>query len=551
MKLIKVAAGVLNQTPLDWERNLQNIISAVQQARKQRVAILCLPEMCITGYGCEDTFYSPGVQATALDMLQRVVPLTEGITTCVGLPIMYAGGIFNAVCLLSNQQIIGLVAKQHLAGDGIHYEQRWFKAWPEGVQGGLRIGDRKYPLGDLLFQIGGIRIGFEICEDAWVGSRPGASHAARGADFILNPSASHFAFGKHEVRRRFVIEGSRAFNVSYIYANLVGNESGRAIFDGDAMIASSGELMATGPRLSFQQMMLTTSTVDIEKTRMIRARTSSFEPDLDGDETDVIRAEFDYGETGIERCSLDEPAWTRSEDIKCEEFTRCVALGLLDYMLKSRSFGFVVSLSGGVDSASAAVLVSTAFRLAALELGFDGLLQRLQPISHRFGRKPENINDLVQELLTTVYQRAKNSSDVTRDAARDVAQAIGAMHLELDVEPMVQAYTQAVEKAMQLDLNWTDHDISLQNIQSRARAPGVWMIANLKNALLVSTSNRSEAAVGYATMDGDTSGGLSPLAGIDKAFLERWLRWMESIGPATLSPLPPFTRSTSSSPRRN
>src|SRR3569832_2857875 len=95
-----------------------------------------------------------------------------------------------------------------------------------------------------------------------------------------------------------------------------------------------------------------------------------------------------------------------------------------------------------------------------------------------------------------------------------------------------------VSRALGRPLGWATDDIALQNIQARVRSPGAWMIANLRNALLLSTSNRSEAAVGYATMDGDTSGGLSPIAGIDKAYLRRWLAWMESTGPLGIGPLP-------------
>ena len=96
----------------------------------------------------------------------------------------------------------------------------------------------------------------------------------------------------------------------------------------------------------------------------------------------------------------------------------------------------------------------------------------------------------------------------------------------------------AIESALGRKLDWQRDDLALQNIQARVRSPGIWLIANLKNALLLSTSNRSEAAVGYATMDGDTSGGLSPIAGIDKAFLRQWLRWLETKGPENLHAIP-------------
>ena len=94
-----------------------------------------------------------------------------------------------------------------------------------------------------------------------------------------------------------------------------------------------------------------------------------------------------------------------------------------------------------------------------------------------------------------------------------------------------------MSEALGRELSWSTDDIALQNIQARVRSPSVWMLANLRGALLLSTSNRSEAAVGYATMDGDTSGGLAPIAGIDKAYLRQWLRWLEQQGPAGRGPL--------------
>ncbi len=137
-----------------------------------------------------------------------------------------------------------------------------------------------------------------------------------------------------------------------------------------------------------------------------------------------------------------------------------------------------------------------------------------------------------------MYQATKNSSETTQNAAASVAEALGARHLVFDVDHIVGDYEAMVAHGIGRDLSWETDDLALQNIQARARAPGVWMLANLAGALLLATSNRSEAAVGYATMDGDTCGGLSPIAGIDKAFLRQWLRWMETDGPDGLSPLP-------------
>ncbi len=242
-------------------------------AREQGVRLLCLPELCITGYGCEDAFHSPGVHQTALQMLREIVPATRDMIVSVGLPVMHRGSLFNAACLIVDQRIAGFVAKQNLAGEGIHYEPRWFKPWPGDTRVEFELDGTAYPLGDLIFSCGDVLVGFEICEDAWVAERPGSDLARLGVDVILNPSASHFAFGKHAVRQRFVLEGSRAFQVSYIYANLLGNEAGRAIYDGDAMIASAGRLLASGPRFSYADYQLTTAVIDVDHTRMQRART--------------------------------------------------------------------------------------------------------------------------------------------------------------------------------------------------------------------------------------------------------------------------------------
>ena len=363
MKLLKVAAAALNQTPLDWEGNFENIVSAIDIARKSGATALCLPELCITGYGCEDAFHSPGVLETAKEFLLKLVPESKGMAVSVGLPVLYAGAVFNAAALLVDGTIAGFVCKQHLAGDGIHYEPRWFKAWPDTIDGEIEIDGAEYPIGDILFDVEGIKIGFEICEDAWVGTRPGARLSARGVDIVMNPSASHFSFGKHAVRQRFVLEGSRAFHVTYLYSNLCGNESGRAIFDGDVLIASGGTMLACGKRFSYHPVVVTTATVDVAATRMSRARTGSFEPDVDGDETDVIRVPFEWPECELESVDHARPTWESSDDLKSEEFTRSVCLGLFDYLRKSRSRGFVISLSGGVDSAAVTALCYTMLKL--------------------------------------------------------------------------------------------------------------------------------------------------------------------------------------------
>jgi NAD+ synthase (glutamine-hydrolysing) len=294
MKLIHVGAAVLNQTPLDWDGNKANILRAIAEAQDAGVSLLCLPELCVSGYGCEDAFHAPGVLEMSQRVLLEIAPATRGMVVTLGLPLEYRNGIYNTACMLVDGEIVGFVAKKYLAGDGIHYEPRWFKPWPAGIKAVVEVNGRPYPLGDFGIDVSGVKIGFEICEDAWVAKRPGGDLATKGIDIILNPSASHFAFGKDEIRKRFVLEGSRAFSVSYVYANLLGCEAGRVIYDGGAHIASAGKMLASGPRLSFDDVKVTTATIDLSVTRLSQWRSASFRPDLDDPEDYLVKADFDF-----------------------------------------------------------------------------------------------------------------------------------------------------------------------------------------------------------------------------------------------------------------
>jgi NAD+ synthase (glutamine-hydrolysing) len=163
------------------------------------------------------------------------------------------------------------------------------------------------------------------------------------------------------------------------------------------------------------------------------------------------------------------------------------------------------------------------------ELGLDGFKERFNFVPNiEMATTPE---ELVNRLLLCVYQGTRNSSETTRNAARTVAESVGAEFMQLDIDPIVQDYVTTIEKAVGHPLTWETDNIALQNIQARTRSPGAWLLANLRSALLLATGNRSEASVGYATMDGDTCGSLAPIGGIDKAFLRRFLTWLEKNGP--------------------
>ncbi len=544
MRLIKVGVACVNQTPFAWDENFAHLREAIEQARAEGVSLLCLPELAITGYTCEDAFFMDGLQDTAFAQLEALAAHTKGMVVAVGLPVYHEKALYNAAALLADGVVVGFVAKQFLAGDGIHYEPRWFKAWTAGEVDVLEhtFADgsvKRYPIGDLVFDIGDVRIGFEICEDAWVANRPGTDLALRGVDILCNPSASHFAFGKFIVRQRFVIEGSRAFGVAYLYANLMGNEAGRVIYDGGGLIASNSELVARGRRFSFHDVELASAVVDIDGNRREQARRGSHRPRHDAEGL-VIEFDFTWPTRKPEALPAWAETWEDRVSLREEEFGRAVALGLWDYLRKSRAQGYCVSISGGADSAACAVLVALAIQIAFAELGPGGVKRQLATVRrlHDVIDAGGDARAAIGVLLSCAYQPTENSGSVTRTAAEQVAKAVGAEFHVIDVDAMYKGYIGALEHAVGRKLDWKTDDVTLQNIQARVRAPSIWMLANLRGAVLLTTSNRSEVAVGYATMDGDTAGGLAPLGGIDKPYLRAWLRFMETKGLAGHGPIP-------------
>ncbi|GJM28696.1 MAG: NAD(+) synthase [Cyclobacteriaceae bacterium] len=502
MTSIKLAGAALNQTPLDWDNNLKNIKQAISAAQSESVDILCLPELCITGYGCEDLFLSRWLPAKALSYLEQISEWCDDITVSVGLPVWFDDTLYNCACLIHHKEILGFIPKQQLAKEGVHYEPRWFTGWTPGRLERLKYQGKWYPFGDQLYEVHNIEIGFEICEDAWSGDlRPGGSLFKRGVQLVLNPSASHFAFYKSAFRENLVTESSRKFNCVYLYSNLLGNESGRMIFDGDIFIAQQGKLLQRNVKLSFQPVNLTCATVNFKDPGKSTAELKNDDSDLN------------------------------------EEFTKAVTLALFDYLRKSRSKGFVLSLSGGADSSTCAVLVAEMIRRGLDQLGEQSFLEALGiSTDSEFSENQEITKVLTRELLTCVYQSTENSSEKTLASAISLSQELGAGFHHWNIDQEVNSYSKKVEEVLGRNLVWELDDTALQNIQARTRAPAIWMLANIKNALLISTSNRSEGDVGYATMDGDTCGSIAPIAAIDKKFILQWLVWAEKhLGYKSLS----------------
>lgn len=485
---IKIASSNLNQIPLDWDRNYSNIKTSILESIKNNVKVLCLPELSITGYGCQDLFFTNWVIEKAKLELIKIQKLCNQITVIVGLPLNYKNKTYNTCCIINNKKIKGFFVKSNLPNDGIHYEKRWFEPWNLGEKKEIFFNGKKVPIGTIQYEYNkDLTIGFEICRDSWDKERPlkyidtNKKHL-----LILHSNASHYAFHKFNFRKNQVIDSSKKYDCTYISCNLLGNESGKSIFEGDTILAQKGKLLHISKRFSFKNVISNIYDIDLEKTstKYIDSKTNIF-----------------------------------------EEFINAASLALFDYNIKSKCHGFTVSLSGGADSSCTVMLVYEMIRRAILELGEKEVINKLN--LKNLQENNYSINTIMENILITVYQKSKNSSLDTELSAKKLARFISSTHFKWSINEEIDSIISKISKKTKQTYNWEKDNIAMQNIQARVRSPFIWFIANTNNMLLLSTSNRSENAVGYSTMDGDTSGSISPIAGIDKVFIKKLLIYLK------------------------
>ena len=495
-KILRIGGATVNQTPIDWRGNIGNIIDVVKDARKNNIDVLCLPELALTGYGCEDLFLSSWLPEKALTLLPGIIELSEGMVLVVGLPVKLNKKLYNCACVISDKRILGIYAKKFLANDGVHYEPRWFSARETDNTFEIPINGQKVPFGNFQFIFHDINIGFEICEDAWSGiNRPASWLTEHGVQLILNPSASHFSMGKSKQRYDLVKSSSLEFKCAYVYANLLGNEAGRMIYDGEILLAQDGRIINSNKLLSYKNYNLV------------------------------------YSDINFTNPQLTVVAPDPNKYLRNEEFIGASSLGLFDYLRKSGNRGFVISLSGGADSSCCAILIAEMIRRGISELGIVEFLNKIgrkDLIAVSRGSENEAALKIINKnLLLCAYQASDNSSAETFKSAKLLAEDLGCEFFHWKISDETGSYINKIESQLGRKLEWKTDDIALQNIQARARSPIIWLLANIYRCILITTSNRSEGDLGYATMDGDTSGSLAPIAAVDKDFIRKWLIWAE------------------------
>ena len=539
-KTLHVASISINQTVGDWEGNRDRICEAIQRAKKRGVQLMLFPEMSVSGYSLGDRLQMEGTLRRSAAALHEILPYTSKCIVIVGIPLRFRGVIYNVAAVLADKKIVGLVPKENLATGDVQYENRWFAGWPHTrVDEYTMLSGEKVPFGGLIFSTEkNGRFAIEICEDGWMGIRPGSFYALAGAHVLCNPSASWFVLGKHRIRKNMVEQVSREDHCTYLYTSLMGCDATRLIYDGSVFIANNGAIVEEGRRFLFNEKIeIIDRIIDISALDRIRSEEGSWrqqnEKLLDGSygkNPYVVHIKGDFGPNQI--VPAPEPYWIsridssvdrslqwlideklvpqiRLQDVAHLELELALCLGLHEYLSKCGIKNIALALSGGRDSAMVALIVGRMYKYVQIHLDDEQLKGH---ISQRF---------------FTAYMGTDNSGSATRSAAKLLATQIGATHYDGEIQNAINTHLDIFKNMTGTSLQWDvpEHDIPLQNVQARLRGSLIWMIANVNRAILLSTSNKSEAAVGYTTMDGDTSGGLSPISDVPKSLVIDWLEW--------------------------
>lgn len=488
---IKVAAGTPKIRVADCRYNAEQIFTMMREADKQGVKVLCLPELCLTGYTCGDLFLQDTLLCGAEEGLQTILEATRNLdmVTVLGLPVRckWDNKLYNCAAVIQSGEILGLVPKTYLPNYGEFYEQRWF-ASGAGVETSVDLCGETVDMDAAgLFAcetVPNLVLGVEICEDLWATEPPSARLARGGATVILNLSASNELVGKSGYRRNLVVGQSGRLVCGYVYADAGEGESTTdLVFTGHNMIAENGVLLAerrfaTG---------LTISEIDVDRLAYERRRMTTFNGQR---QADLWRASFSLPleETRLTRAVSPAPfvpadAEDRAE--RCNEILKIAALGLKKRLEHTGARTAVVGLSGGLDSTLAILITAVAMKL----------LDR--PASD----------------IIAVTMPCFGTTDRTRDNAVELAERLGATLKRIDIGSAVKVHFKDIGQSME------DHSVTFENGQARERTQVLMDIANQNGGLVIGTGDLSELALGWATYNGDHMSMYGVNAGIPKTLV--------------------------------
>jgi NAD+ synthase (glutamine-hydrolysing) len=479
----------------------------------------------------------------------------QDILLDVGMPVMHQNNRFNCRIIALNGQILFIRPKMYLANDGNYREMRYFVPWmrPRHVEeydlrGKMKniTGPHMIPIGDAVISTPDTCFGAETCEELFTPRAPHLDMSLNGVEVITNSSGSHHTLRKLNLRLSLILEATRKSGGVYLYANQMGCDGDRLMYDGSALIAVNGQLVAQGSQFSLKEVEVLTATVDLEEVRSHRFAPSRGLQSMQTPAYQRIETQFSLSSDELERnpfLASDipfEPRYHRPE----EEIAMSAGCYLWDYLRRSGAAGYLVPLSGGIDSCSTAVLVFSMARLvmAAVKEGNEQVIADVKRICKYSDELPKTPQELTNQVFHTVYMgMSKQSSKETRGRARELAEAIGSYHINLDIDDIYEAQRNLIVKHLNYEPKFKTQggtpaeSICLQNIQARTRLVTAYEFAQMLptarkrpgggGLLVLGSANVGEALRGYYTKYDCSSADINPIGSIDKDDLKRFIAY--------------------------
>lgn len=492
---VKAAAVTPKIKVADIKYNAELILDMMKESTRQGAKIVVFPELCLTGYTCQDLFLQERLLQGAKDALMKLVKESASLDAIffVGLPFEILGKLYNVAAVFSHGEVLGFVPKSYLPNYNEFYEARHFVSGAELAtevvlpDGSCVPADR-----DLLFvceQMPKLRIGVELCEDLWTPNPPSISHALAGASVLVNLSASNELTGKDSYRRELVSGQSARLLAAYIYASAGEGESTQdLVFSGHNIIAENGQILAESKRFGHGILY---SEIDVERLCAQRRRMTTFVTE-DQTHTEILFS-LKIEETKLTRF-IDPapfvPTDRQNREKRCDEILMIQAMGLKK-RLEHTGANAVVGISGGLDSTLALLVTVRAFDLC--------------------GRDHKGI--------TAVTMPGFGTTDRTYDNAVKLIQSLGAEFVEVDICQAVNVHFSDIGQDPSV------HDVTYENSQARERTQILMDIANKKNALVIGTGDLSELALGWATYNGDHMSMYAVNASVPKTLVRHLVRY--------------------------
>ena len=481
-RTFRLALAQINLTVGDLPGNTSRMLECLHRAREAGADLVAFPELATTGYPPEDLLFKKSFIDANLLAMEQVVSESHGIAVVLGYVQPRESGIANSAAVGCDGRLVDTYDKIFLPNYGVFDEERYF------VKGNVCP----------VYEIGGVRIGVNVCEDIWFAEGPSAVQRQAGAELIVNINASPFHAGKSAYRRDSIV-GSRATEngLFVAYLNTVGGQD-ELVFDGNSVVCDPwGGVVARGP--AFQESMVLAD-IDVDTVPPLPSgqREGECESGLAAVGSPRVFQVSGY-RPDRERPPL-PPAKQSDEVDEIEEIYRALVLGTRDYLYKTGFTKAIIGLSGGIDSALTAVVAADA-------LGPDNVLGVTMP--------------------------SRYSSGGSVDDSAELARKLGIEFWEIPIEPAHTAFTDMLEQRFA----GTTPNVAEENVQARIRGNVLMTVSNKFGWIVLTTGNKSEMAMGYATLYGDMAGGFAVIKDVHKMTVYALSRWRNANGHKF--PLPP------------